>query len=593
MGFDDWLHDKPSYEKITQKNILPGNFCRYAFCARILGNTGLVICIFMSHGFNSLSIESFTFKQVETAMDDRVLPPANIKSDMLSKIVTISELNKLFGTRGVAGPKVVLCHGVFDLLHMGHVRHFQEARAMGDLLVVSITADAFVNKGPGKPVFSQGLRAEMLASLSCIDWVTVNDAPDALPIIDAIKPDFYAKGSDYSDAKNDITGKINVEQKKAESYGGKLAITDDITFSSSKLLNRHFDVFDQPVRDFLSHMRLNGALERLNKHLEQLSQMRVLVVGDAIIDEYRYVAPLGKSPKENMIATKFEENEVFAGGAIATANHIAGLCAQVDIMTCLGDKGGDSGHEDEELIMSGLAQNVQLLPIRRRGAPTTRKTRFIDRYYFRKLFEVYDFDDTALPQPLQTQFDQMIEEKIEDYDIVLVNDFGHGLIATETISILTKNSKFLAVNAQSNSANFGFNLITRYPRADVVFIDTPEAQLAVGNKTTDPATVVSKVLPTRMECDRFVLTLGAGGCTTWEKGKSVQTVPAFATSVVDLVGAGDAFLAVAAPFVAVGASMRDVGFMGNIAGAIKVGIVGHRSSIDAAKLMKSITGLLK
>ena len=119
--------------------------------------------------------------------------------------------------------------------------------------------------------------------------------------------------------------------------------------------------------------------------------MRVLVVGDAIIDEYRYVAPLGKSPKENMIATKFEENEVFAGGVIATANHIAGLCARVDIMTCLGDKGGDNGHNDEELIMSGLAQNVQLLPIRRRGAPTTRKTRFIDRYYFRKLFEVYDF----------------------------------------------------------------------------------------------------------------------------------------------------------------------------------------------------------
>lgn len=526
-------------------------------------------------------------------MGQQVSPSTDNKNIVLSKIVAISELQKFLNAKTPERPVIVLCHGVFDLLHMGHVRHFQEARAMGDLLIVSITADAFVNKGPGKPVFSQGLRAEMLAALSCVDWVTINDAPDALPILEAIEPDFYVKGSDYADSKNDITGKIDVEKKCAESYGGKLFITDDITFSSSELLNRHFDVFDQPVRNFLTNMRLDGALNRLNGHLKKLSQMRVLVVGDAIIDEYRYVAALGKSPKENMIATKFEENETFAGGVIATANHVAGLCAQVDIMTCLGDCSGAQGSNDEELIMESLAKNVQLLPIRRRGAPTTRKTRFIDRHYFRKLFEVYDFDDSALPQSLQSHFDQMVEAQLEEYDLVLVNDFGHGLIAPSTISLLTKNSKFLAVNAQSNSANFGFNLITRYPKADVVFIDTPEAQLAVGNKTTDPATVVSKILPTKIACDRFVLTLGAGGCTTWEKGKKVQTVPAFATSVIDLVGAGDAFLAVAAPFVASGASMRDVGFIGNVAGAIKVGIVGHRSSIDAAKLMKSVTGLLK
>ena len=286
-------------------------------------------------------------------------------------------------------------------------------------------------------------------------------------------------------------------------------------------------MFDQPVRNFLTNMRLDGALNRLNGHLKKLSQMRVLVVGDAIIDEYRYVAALGKSPKENMIATKFEENETFAGGVIATANHVAGLCAQVDIMTCLGDCSGAQGSNDEELIMESLAKNVQLLPIRCRGAPTTRKTRFIDRHYFRKLFEVYDFDDSALPQSLQSHFDQMVEAQLEEYDLVLVNDFGHGLIAPSTISLLTKNSKFLVVNAQSNSANFGFNLITRYPKADVVFIDTPEAQLAVGNKTTDPATVVSKILPTKIACDRFVLTLGAGGCTTWEKGKKGSNCASF------------------------------------------------------------------
>ncbi|HAA91668.1 MAG TPA: hypothetical protein DCE33_04445 [Rhodospirillaceae bacterium] len=213
--------------------------------------------------------------------------PANVSSeDARDKIVTLAELTETLSKRDAKKIKVVLCHGVFDLLHMGHVRHFQEARAMGDVLVVSITADAFVNKGPGKPVFSQGLRAEMLAALACVDWVIVNDSPDAVPVLDAIKPNVYAKGSDYSDSDDDITGKIDVERRRAERHGGRVAITDDITFSSSELLNRHFEVFEPQVRDFLAGMREGGALDRLMEYLDKLSEMRVLVVGDAIIDEH-------------------------------------------------------------------------------------------------------------------------------------------------------------------------------------------------------------------------------------------------------------------------------------------------------------------
>ena len=118
-------------------------------------------------------------------MNHRVLPPANNKNDVLSKIITISELKKLLSTTGRAGSKVVLCHGVFDLLHMGHVRHFQEARAMGDLLIVSITADAFVNKGPGKPVFSQGLKLLMegLRAMSQESREQLGDLEEKLGIV--------------------------------------------------------------------------------------------------------------------------------------------------------------------------------------------------------------------------------------------------------------------------------------------------------------------------------------------------------------------------------------------------------------------------
>ena len=226
------------------------------------------------------------------------------------------------------------------------------------------------------------------------------------------------------------------------------------------------------------------------------------------------------------------------------------------------------------------------------AAPTTRKVRFIDRSYLRKLFEVYHFDDTPLSARLQRRYDSMIKERAADYDLVIVNDFGHGLIADSTIEALSDTSKFLAINAQTNSANHGFNIVTKYKRADLICIDGPEARLAVRDKYSDPATIVSDSLPKMMNCDKFALTLGKNGCATWRKGEAVQTIPAFTNSVIDLVGAGDAFLAVSAPLAAVGASMQDIGFAGNVAGAIKVGIVGHRESIDKPTLIKSIRGLL-
>ncbi|MGE4221103.1 MAG: PfkB family carbohydrate kinase [Alphaproteobacteria bacterium] len=509
-------------------------------------------------------------------------------SGTASKIRSLDDLGACAEAARKQGRKVVLAHGVFDLLHMGHVRHLEEARSHGDVLIVTLTADAYVNKGPGKPVFPAALRAEMLAALSCVDFVGINDAPDAEPVLHAVKPSVYAKGSDYANPDDDVTGKILAEREAVETYGGRLAFTGGITFSSSELLNRHFQVFEPQVHDFLSRLRDSGGLAATLDLIERVKDMRVLLVGDTIVDEYRYVVPLGKSPKENMIATRFEESETFAGGVVATANHVAGLCKQVDVMTCLG---GVDSHEG--LIRQSLRPNVRLLPIRRRGAPTTRKVRFIDHYYFRKLFEVYHFDDRPLSPALQRRFDTMIAEKAADYDLVLVNDFGHGLIARSTIETLCAEAKFLAVNAQTNSANAGFNLITRYPRADLVCIDMIEAQLAVGDKFIDPATVVGRTLPGRIDCDRVIMTLGKSGSAVWERGALPVSIPAFAKAVVDLVGAGDAFLAVSAPLAAAGGSMRQVGFVGNVAGAIKVGIVGHRSSIDKATLIKSITGLLK
>lgn len=503
------------------------------------------------------------------------------------KVLPLAEIGRRTAEARARGEKTVLAHGVFDLLHLGHIRHLEEARGKGDVLVVTVTADPYVNKGPGRPAFSHAMRAEVLAALEFVDYVGINEAASAEPVIEAVKPDVYIKGAEYQRDEDDITGKIVQERRLVEKHGGRLEFSEGLVFSSTFLINRFLNVFDSRVRSYLDEERDTYGADRYVEWLDRITDMRVLIIGDAIIDEYQYVTPLGRSPKENMIATQFHDRELFAGGVFAAANHVAELCREVEVLTLLG---GAESHRDT--ITAALKSNIRLSHLVRPGAPTTRKTRFVERGHYRKLFEVYHMDDSPLPDALRCEVDAMLAERIAAADLVIVTDFGHGLIGPSTIARLTGSGTFLAVNAQSNSANMGFNLISRYPRADFVCIDAPEARLAAGDKTTDMATLLRQRFPSLVDCPRMIVTHGKQGCVTFERDGAVRSIPALTDQVVDTVGAGDAFFVVAAPLVAAGMPVDKAGFIGNIAGAIKVGILGHRRSVERVQIIKSIKGLL-
>ena len=506
------------------------------------------------------------------------------------KILTIDQLAAVAGEARRAKKVVALAHGSFDLVHLGHVRHLELAREQGDVLIVTVTGDRFLNKGPGRPVFTASLRAEMLAALSCIDWVGINEAPTSVNVIDAIKPDVYVKGSDYAESAQDLTGKIIDERDAVEAHGGRVHFTDDIVFSSSALLNRHFDVSNPELRAYLQDKRERGdMLGRLMQMIEGISALRVLLVGDTIIDEYQYVSPLSKSPKENLIPTLYRERELFAGGVIAAANHVAGFCKQVDILTCLGE-----GDPHNEVVSQALKPNVKLYSVTRHGVPTNRKCRFIDSDYFRKLFEVHFMEDLPVSGELESSFVARIRELAPAYDLVIVTDFGHGLMTESATRAVTEASRFIAVNAQSNSSNMGYNLVTRYGRANYICVDAPEARLAAGEKYAEVEEILTSNLSRRIDCERFIITHGRHGCVTFDKSRDqVRRIPAFTAQVTDTMGAGDAFLAITSPLVAAGSDMELVGFVGNAVGAMKVGIVGHRQSVEKIPLLKYLTALLK
>jgi len=156
------------------------------------------------------------------------------------KIVELEELGKILQDLRSKGKKIVLCHGCFDLMHPGHIKYFQAASKMGDVLIVTVTPDIYVDKGPDRPVFNQYLRADSIAALECVDYVAINKWPTAEETLRLLKPDIYVKGQEFKDLE-DKTGKLQKEYEIIQEIGSQVKFTDEIVFSSTDLLNKHFN----------------------------------------------------------------------------------------------------------------------------------------------------------------------------------------------------------------------------------------------------------------------------------------------------------------------------------------------------------------
>ena len=233
------------------------------------------------------------------------------------KILDLADLAARSRHLRAEGKSVVLCHGTFDLMHTGHIRYLQRAKQEGDVLLVTITADAFVNKGPGRPVFNEHLRAESLAALGCVDFVAINHAVSAVEALHEIQPSIYAKGSDYRSHNEDVTGNIAREQAAVEAHGGHIFYTDEITFSSSNLLNSHFDVFPPDVKDFLREFRDAWPEKDVRQMIASLSDLKVLVVGDAIIDQFPDAPTVTKRRFVDADLAKFFEVYFYKDNAVS------------------------------------------------------------------------------------------------------------------------------------------------------------------------------------------------------------------------------------------------------------------------------------
>ena len=506
---------------------------------------------------------------------------------MKEKIIESTALGEQLATARLQGKKIVQCHGVFDLLHIGHIRHFNEAKKIGDILVVSLTADAWVNKGPNRPAFAQDYRAEAIASLEVVDYVFINNSPSAVPAIEIIQPAFYVKGKEYADRPPAVGNKLSLEENAVKKFGGTLIFTEDVQFSSSNLLNKFFPQFTPDIDKYLADFRLKHSPESVLEYFEKAKKLKVLVLGETIIDDYHYVEAIGKAGKEPVIVTRSMSNEIFAGGILAIANHVAGFCDEVHLLSYLG-----TVNSHEPFIRSKLKSNVTPNFLYQKDKPTITKLRYVDNYLLQKLFEVYFINDDPLVPAEEKEFLSTLQNILPLYDLVIVADYGHGMISKHAIEMLSTHAKFLAVNTQANAGNRGLHTISKYPRADYVSISDSELRLELRQRDRDAHQLLEE-LAEKVSYPMITVTRGKHGILCFNREHGFAEGPGFTQNFVDRIGSGDAVLAVTSPIAAVGAPPDIVTLVGNLAGSEAVKTVGHRSSLDYQSFKKYLTSILK
>lgn len=508
------------------------------------------------------------------------------RMEIENKIKSINELVDIVAKLKASGKRVVHCHGVFDLLHIGHIRYFRQAAKWGDVLVVTVSPDRFVDKGPHRPAFPEVLRAEAVASQDVINFVAINQWPTAEELLRRLRPDVYVKGSDFKSVESDPTGKLQLEADVCVEIGAELKLTQEIVFSSTNLINRFMSSFSDDVKEYLEMFRSRYSIQEVESILDRMAELKVTVVGDTILDDYQYCSALGASSKEPVLAFSHMDGDLFAGGVLAIANHLSNLVKEVHLFSVLGEK--DSR---EDFIRENLNRNVVSSFEYQKDAPTLRKRRYIEGYSMTKLFEIYHMDDTGLDKKRDESFRRKLMADVGQSNLVVAADFGHGAISPLCREQLA-TVPFLAVNTQANAGNRGFHTISSYGRCDFVSLSEPELRLDTRDKETGVIPLTG-VVRERLGASMVAITRG-------KKGSYIQTsegigvlVPAFADRVVDKIGSGDAFFAIASLAASLRVQPELVAFLGNVVGSIAVGIVGNKMSVTRDAIMKHVTSLLK
>lgn len=487
-------------------------------------------------------------------------------NDVSRKIVKYEELTKI--REKYSDKKIVLCHGTYDILHPGHLIHLENAKKEGDLLVVTVTADEYVTKKK-HTFFNENLRAKQVASVEIVDYVALIFEPTALTPIKYLKPDLYVKGGEYKDLVSDPTSNIIREKELVESIGGKIFFTNGDTYSSTKIghflgvmseakESEPFAKSSYPKFRDISSRKFD--IIKVNEFLKKASELKVCLIGETIIDTWKYIELRSISQKSKCISGEEQSEQRQIGGSGVMAMHLANFVKQVDFYTNVSKD-------------NFSRENLNIIPI---ADGLIEKIRFVDKdqknvIYENKIVDRLDSDLSRI-------------KDFHEYDLVIVSDFGHGLITPVQANKLAKmNSHFFAAMVQSNSSNYGFNIVNKFPFADYYSLNRLEAELLLQKKYSSKDDILND-LTQILRAKQFALTLSENGAVIKNYDGEFE-LPALSQTIVDTIGCGDAFFTYSSLAIRLGFPAEYALLFGNIGSAIMSQKICNESPVTVQEFL--------
>lgn len=497
------------------------------------------------------------------------------------KVLSHQQLLTLRAQARQAGRAVVQCHGCFDIVHPGHLRHLRYAKAQGDILLVSITGDAMIDKGTGRPLIPQELRAENLAALDCVDWVYIEPRPTAEDLLNEVRPDVYVKGREY-ELNNDP--RFAREKAAVQTHGGRVVFSSgDVVFSSSALiaaLEQSADPYHARLRTLLEQPELDGAT--LNALIARFRGKRCVVVGEVIRDTYVLCDRPDVAGESPVLTLRPIERRSYDGGAAVIARHLAALGASPVLITAL--------REDDDTIALRrrlAAEGVELRSIAI-DRPTPEKQRFlVGAQKVMKLDLVTRLDpDADVQDQLLGMAGDALGESGGATDASVIADFGLGLMSP---SLLRSLCPLVRARSGIASGDVSGKRSHLQHMTGLDLLCPSESELRDAYHQHDdslPAAAFRLLAGTRTR--HAIVTMGSEGLVAfdrlpgfeeahqqWGARLKAEHVPALAPAAIDPLGCGDALLSTATLALASGGSLLAAAFLGAVSAAVEAQRLGN------------------
>jgi len=503
--------------------------------------------------------------------------------DFRRKIKTREQLREAIGARP-RQKMVIMCHGTFDLVHPGHIRHLIYAKSHADVLVASLTSDAHINKANFRPFVPQDLRAMNLAALECVDYVIIDENPTPIENLKYIQPDFFAKGYEYS--AEGIHPKTREEMEALETFGGQILFTPgDLVQSSSAIIENTPP--NLAMEKLLALLQSEGLeFGDLRVALDKMRGVKVHVIGDTIVDSYTYCSLIGGTAKTPTFSVKFERQVDFSGGAAVVAKHLRKAGADVVFSTVLGDDAL------KDFVLGDLqSAGIECRAIIDSTRPTTQKNAFITNGY--RMLKVDKLDNRPISEKsVKTLKSQLSGQKM---DAVVFSDFRHGIFNKFTIPQLAAAVPAGTMRVADSQVSNRWGNILEFQDFDLITPNEREARFALGDQDSTIRPLALDLYK-KAGCKLLILKLGERGMITYRAPdpnvRSFFTVDALADRVVDPVGAGDALLSYATLSLASTKSNVIASILGALAAAVACEHDGN-NPVDPGNVLKKINALEK